>query len=68
MTSACWAPGRTETMAAAADLIECLVCLPSLVSRLDSSRPSGDLNLIEVLTSRTEEYIELLLLLTGSLL
>lgn len=50
----------------AVDLVECLVGLPSLVSRLDRSRASADLNELEYLTGRTEEYIELLLLLSGS--
>lgn len=50
----------------AADLMECLASLPSLVSRLDRGRASGDLNEIEIVASRTDEYLELLLLLSGS--
>ena len=47
------------------DLVECLASLPGLVSHLDSSRASRDINGIELLTARTEEYLELTLLLSG---
>jgi hypothetical protein len=47
------------------DLVECLASLPGLVSRLDGSRASRDINSIEFLTARTEEYLELILILSG---
>ena len=47
------------------DLVECLANLPGLVSRLDSYRASRDISGIEFLTARTEEYLELTLLLSG---
>ena len=47
------------------DLAECLASLPGLVSRLDGNRASGDINQIEFLTARTEEYLEFLLVLSG---
>ena len=47
------------------DLVECLASLPGLVSRLDGSQASRDINSIGFLTARTEEYLELILLLSG---
>ena len=49
------------------DLVECLASLPSLVCRLDSRRVSDDLNEVEFLMARSEEYLELMLTLAGKL-
>ena len=46
-------------------LVECLAILLGLVPRLDNSRASRDINGIEFLTAKTEEYLELTLLLSG---
>ena len=47
------------------DLTQCLIGIPSLVIRLEANYNGGDPNLIETLLMRTEEYCQLLRVLSG---
>ena len=49
------------------DVFQLMTEIPSLVTSLEEHLHTDDLNLVEILILRTEEYLELLRVLTGKL-